>query len=132
MITMEPNGSLFCELASDVKRVEELRGRAVYVAPANVRSPQFWQGLSDSSLGKKVAELAADSDRAFCDYFDARKREDELEICGGTNRMTSIRAVRIMRLRAEADWLQALSEEEYARREVSLRETIGRRSRKCT
>lgn len=130
MITMEHSGSLFCELASDVKRVEELRGRAVYVAPAQVRPPQFWQGLSDKSLEKKVAELAAESDEAFCDYFDARKREDELEICGGTNRMTSLRAVRIMRLRAEAEWLQALSEEEYARRELALRETTGRRSRK--
>lgn len=27
MITTQPNGLLFCELASDVKRVEELRGR---------------------------------------------------------------------------------------------------------
>lgn len=132
MITMEPNGSLFCELESDAKRVEELRGRVVYVAPVQVRSPQFWQGLSDKSLENKVAELAAESNKAFCDYFDARKREDELEMCGGTNRMTTLRAVRIIRLRAEADWLQALSEEEYARREVSLRETIGRRSRKCT
>ena len=130
MITMEHSGSLFCELASDAKRVEELRGRAVYVAPAHVRPPQFWQGLSDKSLEKKVAELAAESDEAFCDYFDARKREDELEICGGTNRMTSLRAVRIMRLRAEAEWLQALSEEEYARRELALRATTGRRSRK--
>ena len=127
MITIQPNGLLFCELASDVKRVEELRGRAVYVAPARIRPPQFWQGLSDKSLGKKVAELAADSDMAFCDYFDARKREDELEICGGTNRMTSIRAVRIMRLRAEADWLQALSEEEYARQECARRTTLGKK-----
>ena len=130
MITMENGGNLFCELASDAKRVEELRGRAVYVVPANVRPPQFWQGLSDKSLEKKVAELAAESDEAFCGYFDARKREDELEMCGGTNRMTSLRAVRIIRLRAEAEWLQALSEEEYARRELALRETTGRRSRK--